>query len=147
MATGDVANVKQRNRQTRLANDQWLILSFCHFCFLSHCSLALHNTLERTSVPFRMSAYVRSVQTQWWRVFIRAPFCCQCIHINNISTGNFGTRIKSSAVRGLADLWAKDQSFFFRTSLPVKPTSLCFFFWFCFVWYFADRASQYHLTN
>ena len=133
MATRDVVNVKkQGNRETRLANDQWLIRSFCHFCFLSHCSLALHSTLERTSVPFRMSAYVKSVQTQWRRVFIRAPLCCQCIHINNISTGNFGTKIKRTAVRGQADLWANDQSFF-------SPGLLWQWYQLLFIFYFNRR--------
>jgi hypothetical protein len=44
MTTRDAVNVmllfyfvKHQNRKTRLTNDQWLIRSFRHFCFLLHC--------------------------------------------------------------------------------------------------------------
>jgi hypothetical protein len=47
MTTRDAVNVRLlfyfvelRNRKTRLTNDQWLIRSFCHFCYLLHyCQL------------------------------------------------------------------------------------------------------------
>lgn len=35
---------------------------------------------------------------------------------------------KKYSRRGQADLWANDQSFFFRNSLAVIPTSLCLFY-------------------
>jgi hypothetical protein len=127
MATRDAMNVKvlfyfenQRNCKTRLTNDQWLIRSFCHFCFLFH----------RCWLNINSGADVRSFQHERIRQLRSTPVMT-CIYGGlRFSVSVFISTIFLLETSGQDVVWVGRQicgeiiCHFFRTSLAVIPSFL-----------------------